>query len=229
MKKKKIISVCFLFFFLAGIKCFSQVGINTSDPQAMLDVNGNIRVRSTEKCLGESCTDFVLVRNNDGYVKTISKDQLLSSSLKSYVAGTGMSSVISVSISGASGWGKILFDKKVIDENNDFDITNNTFTAPTDGIYQLYAQYKVSSSVSAGELGIGIFVKKGMAEPELVAEESYVNISVLGIPVSPATRKTQTMVELKAGDEVYFGAKASIPSLDLLSGTSSLFTINQVK
>ncbi|NML71566.1 hypothetical protein HHL23_17415 [Chryseobacterium sp. RP-3-3] len=227
MKKKKIISV--LLFFLVGIKCFSQVGINTANPEAALDINGDLRIRTTEKCLGESCTDFILVRNNAGYVQTVSKEQLSASNAKSYVAGTGISGVILVSISGVTNWGKILFDKKVIDENNDFDITNNTFTAPTDGIYQLYVQYKISSAVSAGELGIGIFVKKGTNEPELVAEESYVNISVLGIPVSPATRKTQTMVALKSGDQVYFGAKSSLPSLDLLSGTSSLFTINQVK
>ncbi|MGK6341864.1 C1q-like domain-containing protein [Chryseobacterium sp. DT-3] len=227
MKNKKIISV--LLFFLVGIKCFSQVGINTADPEAMLDINGDLRVRITEKCLGESCTDFVLIRNNDGYVQSISKDQLFSSNPKSYVTGTGMNSVILVSVSGATGWGKILFDKEVIDENNDFDITNNTFTAPKDGIYQLYVQYKISSMVSAGELGIGIFVQKGTNTPELVAEETYVNTSVLGIPVSPATRSTQNMVALKAGDQVYFGAKTSMSSIDLLSGTSSLFTIHQVK
>lgn len=227
MKKKDFITVLLLFW--VGMQCWSQVGINTTDPQATLDINGNLRVRVTEKCIGPSCTDSILVRNAQGYVQTISKAQLTAPAHKSFVSGTGNSSVILVAISSATNWGKILFDKELIDENNDFDIVNNIFTAPLDGIYEVYVQYKVSSAISAGELGIGIFVQKGVVAPELIAEESYTNLSLLGIPVSPATRRTQAIVALKSGDQVFFGAKASIPSLDLLSGSSSLFSIHQIK
>ncbi|MBB4805859.1 hypothetical protein HNP38_001131 [Chryseobacterium defluvii] len=227
MKKKNLTTVLLLLW--VGVQCWSQVGINTNDPQATLDVNGNFRIRTTEKCLVSSCADSILVQNTQGYVQTISKTQLIPPGNRSFVSGTGNSNLILVAITTSANWGKILFDKELIDDNNDFDITNNVFVAPLDGIYEVYVQYKVSSAISAGELGIGIFVQKGMEEPELVAEESYTNLSLLGIPVSPATRRTQVIVALKSGDQVFFGAKASIPSLDLLSGSSSLFTIHQIR
>ncbi|WP_390450657.1 hypothetical protein [Chryseobacterium sp. Alg-005] len=229
MKKKYFITV--LLFFWVGVQCWSQVGINTTDPQATLDINGNLRVRVTQKCLTPSCADSILVQNAQGYVQTISKAQLAApvSGNKSFVSGTGNNNIIPVAISSANNWGKILFDKELIDENSDFDMVNNIFTAPLDGIYEVYVQYKVSSAISAGDLGIGIFVQKGILPPELVAEESYTNLSLLGVPVSPATRRTQIVVALKSGDQVFFGAKASVPTLDLLSGASSLFTIHQIK
>lgn len=51
---------------------FSQVGINTAQPTATLDVNGNLRIR---KVLQGSVSDSILVINN-GYVKKIALSQL---------------------------------------------------------------------------------------------------------------------------------------------------------
>lgn len=217
-----------LFFLVLGMICYAQVGINTENPQATLDINGNLRIRTVEKCSGLPCTDFILVKNNGGYVQSISKDQLMTSNNVSFVSGTGSGSTILANIIIISDWRKIQFDKEIIDENNDFDITSNTFTAPKNGIYEVYVQYKTSSLVAAGELGVGVFVQKEAGVPELVAEESYMNVSVLGISASPPTRNTQILLALNSGDKIIFGAKSTL-AIDLFSETASFFTIHQVK
>lgn len=227
MKSEKIILV--LLFFLLAVKAWSQVGINTANPTAMLDVNGNFRLGIAEKCLGASCGDSLLVRNSGGYVQTVSRDQVLNVSTKSYVSGTGQNSTILLAVSGITNWLKIIFDKELIDEHNDFDVSSNTFIAPNDGIYEIYVQMKASSLVSAEDLGVGIVVKRGTAAPAVVAEESFININLAGINVSSSTRKTQTMVALNAGDQIFFCVKTTLPSLSLISGSSSLFTIYQIK
>lgn len=226
MEKKNIILV--LFFLMIGITCYAQVGINTEDPQATLDINGNLRIRTVEKCSGLPCIDSILVKTNGGYIQSISKAQLAISNNVSFVSGTGSGSTILANVIIISDWRRIQFDKEIIDENNDFDVITNTFTAPKDGIYKVYVQSKTSSLISAGDFGVGIFVQRGMNAPELVAEENYVNVSVLGISVSPPTRSTQILLALNFGDKIIFGVK-SILSVDILSETSSFFTINQVK
>lgn len=227
MKSEKNIFV--LLFFLWTVRVWSQVGINTENPTAMLDLNGNFRLGIAEKCLGTPCGDSLLVRNSGGYVQTVSRDQVLNLSEKSYVSGTGQSSTILLTVSGITNWLKIIFDNRIIDEHNDFDISNNTFTAPHDGIYEVYVQMKASSLVSAEDLGVGIVVKKGAAAPTVVAEESFININVVGVNVSSSTRKAQTIVALNAGDQIFFCVKTTLPSLSLISGSSSLFTIYQIK
>lgn len=225
MKKK------FITLVLMGItlKCLSQVGINTDLPEATLDINGNLRVRKVENCLGDSCADAILIKSNGHFVQYISKEQLFAMNYKSYVSGTGNNGVVLADISALNTWGKILFDKETIDENNDFDTATSMFTAPKDGIYQIYVQYKTSSLISAGELGVGIYIKRGENTPELIAEESYTSVSLLGTTVSPPTRRTQAIVSLKPGDQIYFAAKSPILSLNLVSGTSTFFTIHQIK
>jgi len=228
MKSKRKILV--LLFFLLAAKVWSQIGINTENPTAMLDVNGNLRLRVAEKCVEAACADSLLVKNSGGYVQTVSRDQLLNSGGRSFVSGTGADPTIPlVVIAGFTSWLKIAFDKELIDEYNDFNISNNTFTAPKDGIYGVYVQIKASTLVSADDLGVGIFVKKGTAAPVLMAEESYVVASVLSVNVSPPVRKTQTMVALNAGDQMFFGVKTTLVSLNLVSGGSSLFNIYQIK
>ncbi|MBB6369193.1 C1q-like domain-containing protein [Chryseobacterium shigense] len=224
--KRKVISV---LLFLIGGQVWSQVGVNTDDPKAMLDINGNLRVRTAEKCLDEACTESILVKNSDGYVQTVSKDQVFNSNGRSYVSGTGNGGTMLVSISLLPNWGKILFDKELMDDHNDYDPSIGTFTAPKDGIYAAYVQVKTSSVVSAGDFGVGIYVKRGSAAPELMAEESYAGINVLSIDVSPSTRKTQSIVSLKAGDQLFFCAKSTLATLNLITGASSSFTIYQIK
>lgn len=56
-------SIC-LFYFLLSITVFSQVGINTTNPTKMLDVDGEVRVRN----IPEMMKDSILVSDGKGNV-----------------------------------------------------------------------------------------------------------------------------------------------------------------
>ncbi|RZJ37211.1 MAG: hypothetical protein EOO18_06170 [Chryseobacterium sp.] len=214
--------------FLIGMICNAQVGINTVEPTATLDINGDLRVRNVQACADFACVNAVLVKDNDGYVRSIPKDQLAVSNNVSYVSGTGSGTALLANVLLITNWWKIRFDKEIIDDNNDFDTVTNTFTTPKTGIYHVYVQSKCSALVTLQEFGVGIFVQKGVAAPSLAAEESFVNASVAGISVSPPTRSTEILLSLEAGDKIIFGVK-SIISANLFSETLSFFTIHQVK
>lgn len=222
----KKFNLAILFFI--GMICKSQVGINTVEPTATLDINGNLRIRNVEACPDAACVNSILVKNDDGYVRSISKDQLAVSNNVSFVSGTGSAGTIVADVLIFTNWWKIRFDKEIIDDNNDFDTSTNTFTAPKNGIYAVYVQSKTSSLVTVDDVGVGIFVQKGSALPILAAEESFVNVNVLGISVSPPTRSTQIIVALDAGDKIIFGIKSTL-AVNLFSETLSFFTIHQIK
>lgn len=120
----------------------------------------------------------------------------------------------------------------------EFDPATSIFTAKQDGIYNIYTQYAVdgnailSLSVSTS-LGIGVFVKNGTNNFTLAASETFLNVGVTvllsTVSVTPPYRKAQTLLSLKAGDQVFVGAYTTLASLSLLSGTNTLFSVYQVK
>jgi hypothetical protein len=53
----------------------------------------------------------------------------------------------------------------------------------------------------------------------------------VGGPILASEEATlpKTIVALNAGDQIFFCVKTTLPSLSLISGSSSLFTIYQIK
>jgi hypothetical protein len=167
---------------------------------------------------------------NKGIVNRVSSKQVVNSHLKSFVKGSGGSTISLASLSLLSSYKRIQFNSETFDENNDYNTTTYEFTAPSDGIYNVYVQYEMSSLVAASTAGVAIFSERsGVAAIE--AQESYLSVGVtivfVSTNVSPPTRKAQTLVKLNAGDKIYFGA-AGAASLSLIGGDKSFFTIHQV-
>lgn len=230
---KKYFLLVFVAIITVVFPSFGQVGINTENPLAALDVNGNLRIR---KVTTNTTTQNILVLGADSIVYTNTVSNLFpTSNQKSFVRGTGAQSISLVNISLLTGWFKINMPTEAFDENNDYNTTTSEFTAPVTGIYNVYVQFKTTSVVSAAEVGVGIFLKpSGSSTYSLIAEETFLSVNVnvaglLNLDVSPPTRKTQTLLKLNAGDVIIFGAKVPLVSLTLVGGTSTYFTINQVK
>ncbi len=212
-----------------------QVGINTEAPLASLDVVGNLRV--TDVQIDNNLTD-VLVLGADNVVRkrtNITPVDFPVNTLKSFVSATGASAISLVNLQLLNGWYKIPFPNETFDENGDYNTTTSEFIAPATGIYNIFAQFRTASVVSAAEVGIGIFKRDSSSGVySLLADETYlsVNINLVGlinVDVSPPTRKTQKLVKLNQGDAIIFGAKVPLLSVQLVGGSSSFFTINQVK
>ncbi|MGV7107190.1 C1q-like domain-containing protein [Flavobacterium sp. U410] len=215
----KLVLVGWLFSFITG---WSQVGVNTTSPNAMLDVNGDVIIQNVPDA-SPSTTDKILVLNNtNNRVEAIKLP-------KSFVKGVGGSGFAILSLTLLSGWNKISFPSLEFDENADFSLTNQSFTAPMDGIYYITVYIKMTSLINLSNFGVGIF-KDSSGTIQLIADETYdsLSVTILGIGVtSPPTRSTQTLVKLNQGDKVYFGTKSS--NLTILNNAEAQFSIHQVK
>ncbi|TWP27331.1 hypothetical protein ETU09_07760 [Apibacter muscae] len=232
MNNKRLILYC---FYLISLNSFSQVGINIDQPTATLDVNGNLKIRGVidqnspiakNSNKQFSISNKVLVVNDDGiihYDTNIIKN--------SYVKGGNSSNSTSlISLDGISGWNKIAFENISFDYNNKYDLNRYEFIAKNSGIYAVYIQYTTSSLISASNVGVGILKRKASENIyTLEAEESFSNVSVLGISVSPPTRKFFSIVDLNEGDAITFVASGLSLSIQLLGGADTYFTIFQIK
>lgn len=223
-----------LFFLIAVALAISpvlsQVGINTEDPQASLDVNGDLKVRTV---VVDNTSSSVLVLDGNNVVHQ--NTALLGLSTKSFVEATGATAITLLDLVLLSGWNKIPFSTEEFDEHNDYNNTTTyEFTAPQAGIYNIYVQLETTGVVTAGEVGVAIFKKAfGASTYTMLAQESYLNVSInvlgIGVGVSPPTRNVQRLVKLAKGDVITFGAKVPLLSVTLVGGSKSFFTIEHVK
>lgn len=202
-----------------------QVGINTIEPTTALDINGDIRIRDIP--ITTTLTN-VLVSDDDGNVhkRTGLTLHSLTSPTKSFVRASGGSNFSLLDLTLLQGWNLIRFDQVDFDENSEYSTSSFQYIAKQGGIYDIYTQIKTGSVLSAGDYGIGIFRKKvGDDIFELIAEETTRSISI----TSPITRSSKTLVKLNKGDIISFAAKIPLLSITLLGGSSSFFTIHQIK
>ncbi|SHG44346.1 hypothetical protein [Dysgonomonas macrotermitis] len=241
--KKGLFSALIAFMSIT-LSAYSQVGINTEAPITALDINGDLRIVTVPT---NTTSQNVLVLGTNNVVSQNTMANLMSgaSNLRSFVRGTSSTTINLISLTTdilTTGWFKIAMPVENFDyntnattrPNGDYNTSTYEFTAPVTGLYEIFVQFKTSSVVSASEVGVGIFKRNsGATAFTLIAEETFlsVNVSVLTInlDVSPPTRKTQTLVQLNAGDSIIFGAKVPLVSVTLVGGTSTYFTINQVR
>lgn len=217
----------YLLFFICNCTClFSQVGIKTTSPTADLDVNGTLRVRTLDTNPNESAAkDSVLVSDNVGNVKRISAKKIIESHLKTFIKGSFVSTS-DVSLTLSSGAKKIPFDYEEFDTNSEFDTTTSTFTAKQDGIYQIIVQIEATSGIAiATDFGVAI-LKNGT----VINRNSFANVGVAFVNITPPVRSIQTLVQLTTGNTISFNVVSSLGSLGILgSKEDCFFTINQVR
>lgn len=223
--KCKLLIVTILFS-LTGV---AQVGIGTTSPTAALDVNGGMRVRSTITNNREtSAKDSILVSDSAGNIQRISSKKVIESHLKTFIKG-GFSGTADQSLTISSGTVKVPFNAEDMDENDEFNTTNNVFTAKADGIYAIDVQVKANSISVA--TNFAVFIQKNES---IIARCGFSNVGVtiafVNVNVTPPVRAVHTLVKLLAGDTITFHLQTDLINVGLLSNkTDSFFTIQQVR
>lgn len=220
----KKIYLLYFIFYLTPIS--SQVGIETTSPTASLDINGNLRVRSSTATSNETAAkDSILVTNNLGNVMRISSQKVIQSYFKTCIKGSFTSSS-DVSLTLSSGAKKIPFDYIEFDANNEFNTSNSTFTATQGGIYSIDIHIKSTSAVGVAlDFGVAI-VKNGT----VITRDSFANIGILSINATPPVRSSRTLLSLAPGDTITFSVLSSLGSLNILGNKEDCyFTIHQVR
>lgn len=220
---KKLYLLCYVFYIT---NVFSQVGVGTVTPTADLDINGTLRVRTSNTTTNNSAAkDSILVTDNLGNVKRISSKTVIESHLKTFVKGSFVSSS-DVSLALLSGTKIIPFDYEEFDLNNEFDTSTSVFTAKQVGIYEINVQIKATSGIAvATDFGV-VILKNGT----IVNRNSFANVGILGINATPPSRSINTLVSLGIGDTINFNVVASLLSLNLIGNKEDCyFTIHQVR
>ncbi|MBD3582229.1 hypothetical protein [Flavobacterium selenitireducens] len=196
-----------ILLILTGLSASAQVGVNTTTPTATLDVNGNMRLRTTAATTRLSAPkDSLLVVDQNGNIVRVTSRNVIMSHLKSFVKG-GLSSTANQTISlGSANVATAPFGFEEFDENDEYNNTTYTFTAANAGIYSVSAQIKASAALSlTSNFGIAV-VKNG----SVIARSGFGNISVLSITVSPPIRSVNTLVKLAPGDTLSFQIYADL-------------------
>lgn len=225
-----------LLFLVCPFYLCAQVGIGTTSPTAMLDVNGTLRVRQTDLTTSEtSAKDSVLVVNKIGDVYRVSSKTIANSYLKTFVKGSFVTST-DKNLTLSSGTQKVPFDYEEFDTNNEFDTSTNTFTAKQSGIYEIVVQIKANNTLSVAS-NFGVAIVKATTSPPtatVVARSAFANIGITvltaTINVTPPVRTTQTLIQLSAGEMIRFNLYSDLVNIGVLgSREDCFFYIHQVR
>ncbi|KAA3620691.1 MAG: hypothetical protein DWP94_12025 [Flavobacterium sp.] len=214
-------------FFLVTLPLFGQVGIGTTTPVAQLDINGDVIIREiTTESNPQLAKDSLLI-TNAGLVKKISTEDILDATLPTAVKGKFTSTGL-INVSLLSGSIIIPFDSEDFDLGGEYDTSTYTYTATDSGIFEVYVQIKADAT-----LGIATnFGVKIMHNGVVAQRNSFANVGVLGVNVTPPLRTIQTLLQLNIGDTINFEVEGDIAlgSVNLIGNDlDSFFTIHQVR
>lgn len=196
----------------------AQVGINTSDPKATLDINGNLKIRNIPILTSLSSNQTILVRDispttGDFEIKEISSDILVVPNANAYYGSkTGSNSLISLGLGG--GWAKVnLTGSANTKLGNPALFTDGVYTASQAGIYAVNYEYQFTEGVNIELLGgkrLGL-IKNGTTIWEEKPFEG-VRVVVAGLinlaNVPLTSTKLTSLIQLNTGDTVTFAVNS---------------------
>lgn len=216
----------------------SQVGIATTNPQAMLDVNGDLRVRTVDDGTVLAAETSVLIVDNtdNSIVKKVSSETVVTSFLKSMVKGNLQSTSNLDIILFDNSSTKIDFDDEEFDLNDEYDVTTNEFTPKQDGYYE------ITSTINIKPDPIGITASTNVSlqvhkNSTVIAESSGplvgATVGLVDVYLLPI-RTVSTLVYLNTTDTVSFHIQNATGPLggidiDLQSNENGFFYIKQVR
>jgi hypothetical protein len=216
-----------IFFMLLGTSIYAQVGINNRNPQATLDISGDLVVRSILLEADKSLAKDSIIITNGGLIKKAAIRDLINEEFKTTVKGS-FSNTGTLNLSLLTGASVIPFNLEEFDYDGSYNTTTYEFTAKITGIYHVTSQIKFSSTLDAAtNLGIRV-VKNGV----VVHRESFANVIILGTNVTPPKRKICTLLELTENDVLHFEVEGDVAlgSINIEGdNTHSYFAINRRK
>lgn len=249
-------------FYLAALLCAflsvnAQVGINTDEPEATLDVNGNVKIRDV-KDADAAATDYnFLVVDADNTVKKVngnlSDGTAGTSSVAAGIAKAEKKNGLTLLDLGAfNQWQKMDFKEAdlAINPGNYFDADTDMYVVPSDGIYEISFDVRYGSGVAASLLNfngiprIGILKHNEGGGYSVLDEKEFsgVNVSLGEIDLRPilppftlgllsvviSNTSINTVYELSEGDRLSFELDKGGVDLSLLGSGRATVTIHKI-
>lgn len=215
----------FTLFILSigfGITGYAQVGISTDDPQATLDVNGNVKIRTTPEVTSLTSDHYILVKDQS----TSGDDEISQISSSYFTAATAYAaesdggwSLLNLGISGTN-WNRINLSSGDTTIGDPTHFVNGIYTAPSSGVYVVNYEFQLEAGVDITLLGnkrLGL-IKNGVVIEDKVFDGVRVDLGPLNIATVPVTSTNiNKMVILEAGDTLTFAVETGGINLGLLT------------
>ncbi|MDQ0065391.1 hypothetical protein [Chryseobacterium lathyri] len=206
-----------LLLALSAVPVFSQVGINTATPSAALDVNGTMKVRDVPATPALPGYEILVLNTGSTQVSKANPQLLYDSTVNSSVYAAKKTTGIDLVSLGLfpSGFRAVNFlaSERTVGSAALFSDTDNTFTIPSNGIYQVGFSFRYGSGLQAAILtntpGIGIFRNRA-GVGTLIDSRVFSGITVpllLSLTISEST--LNSLYSFQAGDKISFGLTGS--------------------
>ncbi|UAB83033.1 hypothetical protein INR75_12495 [Zunongwangia sp. SCSIO 43204] len=211
-----------IILILVNLPLYSQVGVGTEDPQATLDLNGNMKIRTVDEASTINDSLKFLVRDisstGDYEVKEVSGNNLFNSAPIFSAQNDGNWNLLSATL--LSSWRAIDLTSADTRIGDSSLLNNGVYTAPQSGIYRINFEVQMESGISLSAFGGKslALIKNGTS----IWERKYfdavrASISGLGITTIPITSTNlDTLIELNKNDTVTFAMSSGLLNLSVL-------------
>ncbi|MCW3162587.1 hypothetical protein [Chryseobacterium oryctis] len=216
-----------------SVSAFSQVGIGTPNPTAMLDVNGTMKVRQTPIVTNLTGQQILTVNQNSGGDFQVSQidPQLLVNAANTDISVYAAKKTTGISLLSLalfpSGFRAVNFltAEKTVGNSALFSDTDNTYIIPSPGVYEIGYHFRygtgVQASVLANSPGIGI-VRTRSNVATLIDSQTFAGANVpLVLSVTISESSLNSLYTFQAGDRISFGLISSALLDDSILGSSS--------
>lgn len=219
-----------LFSFLV----YSQVGINTTDPLATLDVNGNLVIRNTPETVALPGYKILVANQNSLEVGKVDPGLLLAGSNSNIAKASSSSGVFLLALDLSllyPSWYVLKFGNMEINPAL-FTSTASDFyyTVPNKGKYFIHLNFKMRTLLTLGvatNSQIGVLKTSG-ATTTLIDSKP---LSVIGLALANDSFETiHSVYEFEAGDKIRLVFNRGLLNLDvgLLSNSSGTILIYKI-
>lgn len=243
--KTKIFSGIFAFL---AISAFSQVGIGTANPLAMLDVNGTMKIRNTPVAPALPGYQILALNDNTGgdfQVAQIDPQLIIDAAVNAFnttnvntsvYAAKKIGGVSLLSLSLFSTWKQVNFTSadRTVGATGLLSDTDYSYTVPSTGVYAVgyYFRYGTglqASLLSGGTPGIGIIKNTAGTFSVLDTREfNGVNLAAL-INITLSESNITSLYRLQTGDKLYFGLiNSGLLNLGILGSSNASFYIYKI-
>ncbi len=228
--KTKLLLICKM---IIAVFIQAQVGINTSDPKATLDINGNIKIRTlpTVTSIGANQTILLHDRSASGdfEVKEISAENLLGTYASNayYATKTGGWTLVDLGLGNSLSKVNLTgsADTKLGAAEN---FTAGVYTAPQAGVYLVNYEFHFNAGVNLEVLGGKklVILKNNTLYDDKIFDGVRIGL-VIPVASAPVTStELSSLVQLAAGDKLTFAVNVSgLVSADLALLTSARVNI----
>jgi hypothetical protein len=235
--------ICSAFLAIMSIPIFAQVGINTPNPQANLDINGTTKIRQTPSAPSLPGYQILALNQNTGGDNQVS--QVDPQLLASYAINNGVNTSIYSAKKTAgisllsfglfpSGFRAVNFlvAERTVGTAALFSDTDNTYTIPTSGTYAIGFSFKYGTGLQASLLannpGTGI-VRTRAGVATLIDSRPFSGANLILLSLTIAESTIDSLYTFQAGDKISFGLTGSTAlDVGLIGSSTSSFYIYKV-